>query len=141
LLSTDKYLHNLVQHKLLTSPTQVLTNNCYIDPWTQALYDAALLYDRKAVQQLVLDAPRLRNLGAGSPICVRLPGKDCKEVDALSMTTGQLIEHVLTAGNLLARGADGRVVITEEMRGGAECFLSAEKLRVYEVLSLLALLV
>ena len=79
-------------------------------------------------------------MGAGSPIRIRLPGKDGKEVDALSMTTGQLIEHVLTAGNLLARGEDGRVVITEEMRGGAECFLSAEKLRVYEVLGLLALL-
>ena len=78
----------------LTSPTQVLTHNCSIDPWTQALYDAALLYDRKAVQQLVLDAPRLRNVGAGSPIRIRLPGKDGKEVDALSMTTGQLIEHV-----------------------------------------------
>ena len=100
------------------------------DAWTLALCRAARRYDTDQVEKLVLEAQRERNLPPGAPVWVRLAGEaGGKEVDALGMTTGQLIELLLTGGHPLPRGQDGRVLVSSDSNLS---LLSIENLRVYE---------
>ena len=103
------------------------------DEWTQKMHNAAMMYDRTAVEELVLQAQR--NNAPGAPVMVRLPCEEEKSVDALTMTTGQLIEQILTDGVGLPRGPDGRVEVWEEGEAGDgvdRSWLWAVKYRMYE---------
>jgi hypothetical protein len=100
------------------------------DAWTLALCRAARRYDTDEVEKLVLQAQCVRDLPPGAPVWVRLPGEGGgKEVDALGMTTGQLMELLLTGGQALPRGQDGRVLLSSD---SSLSLLSIEDLRVYE---------
>ena len=106
------------------------------DAWTLALYRAANHYDTEAIEELVLQAQSARGLAPGAPVWVQLPGTEGKEVDALAMTTGQLIEQVLTGGHPLPRGQDGRVLVSsargEAGGDGSLNMLLMDELRLYE---------
>ena len=107
-----------------------------LDGWTKELHHAALMYERATVQRLIAQARR--GLAPGAPLLVQLPGVAGKTVDALSITTGQLIEQILTEGNPFPRDSDGRVLVPPELRevggrtgaGREDVFLW--QLRIYE---------
>ena len=98
------------------APAQAESCETVLDSWTRQLHHAALMYERATVESLVSQARRERGLHPGSPLQVQLPGSERKTVDASSMTSGQLIEQILTNGNPLDRDARGRVIVPREFR-------------------------